>query len=174
MQNISVNKARYLAGIIVSLTAVSAVIIHQMEPVILYNPSASAAVGFYYVSDETSYKRDDFVAAIAPINAQTLAVERHYLSKNTPLLKTIYGIPGDEICIQNGVVSVNQKTVAQVKKYDSQGRLMPYRRGCGMLHNDAYFLLSTAIENSFDSRYFGPVGEADILGVATPLLIFSK
>jgi len=174
MQITSVKNTGYLVVIVGSLAAIGAITFHKMEPKILYNPSASAPIGFYYLSGETSYGRGDFVAVMAPDEAQILAAKRRYVPNNTPLLKTIYGVSGDEICIKKDVVMINKNPVAQAQQYDSKGRLMPALKGCSILNDGAYFLLSTVIENSFDSRYFGPVDEADILGVATPLLIFSK
>ncbi len=116
----------------------------------------------------------DFVAANLPDEAAQLAAERGYLPNKTPVLKTISAVSGDEICIFAASILINAEPVATVQKTDSIGRVMPVKPGCYQLQPGEYFLLSTAIENSFDSRYFGPVDEDLILGVATPLLIFSE
>ncbi|MEL7491984.1 MAG: S26 family signal peptidase [Pseudomonadota bacterium] len=138
----------------------------------LYNPSPSAPIGFYAIETQRDFAVGDFVAARLPIDAEKLAVQRGYLPKKTPVLKTIAATAGDEICVRNMGVLINELPVAEIQTADSLGRPMPVKTGCYRLHSSEYFLLSTAIKNSFDSRYFGPVGEDDILGVATPLLIF--
>lgn len=138
----------------------------------LYNPSPSAPIGFYAIETRRDFAIDDFVAARLPIDAEKLAVQRGYLPKKTPVLKTIAAVSSDEICVRNVSVLINELPVAEVQMADSLGRPMPIKMGCYRLQSGEYFLLSTAIKNSFDSRYFGPVVEGNILGVATPLLIF--
>ena len=140
----------------------------------IYNPSASAPKGFYWIEHKVAFQRGEFVAALPPEKAQILASERGYLPEAIPVLKTIYGVSGDLICIENGGVIVNEMRLAEVLERDSVGRQMPVQNGCYRLQEGEYFLLSTKIPNSFDSRYFGPVGEDRILGVATPLAVFAK
>ena len=141
---------------------------------LIYNPSASAPQGFYKIARKDHFIRGDFVAAQLPPPAIVLNNERRYLPENTPILKSVYGVPGDEICIHVGAVFVNETPIVMIEKEDSIGRQMHVREGCFLLQQGQYFLLSTRIKNSFDSRYFGPVGEYNILGVATPLFIFSE
>ena len=40
---------------------------------------------------------------------------------------------------------------------------------CRRLQADEVFLLSATNPTSFDSRYFGPVHAADVIGIAQPL-----
>lgn len=141
---------------------------------LIYNPSASAPTGFYWIGRRTEFQRGDFIAAFPPKKAQRLASDRGYLPQSLPVLKTIYGIEGDRICIENGAVFINGRRVVDVLESDSYGRQMPVLIGCFRLQSGDYFLLSTQISNSFDSRYFGPVSEDRILGVATPLAVFAK
>ena len=81
-------------------------------------------------------------------------------------------VPTYEVEYTDEAVFINELRVGSVQATDSLGRPMPTNTGCYRLQSGEYFLLSTAIKNSFDSRYFGPVVEDGILGVATPLLIF--
>ncbi len=141
---------------------------------LIYNPSTSAPKGFYWIDSRTAFHRNDFVAAFPPEDAQILASDRGYLPKNLPVLKTIYGVEGDRVCAENGAVFINETRVVDVLENDSLGRKMPLQNGCLQLKAGEFFLLSTQIPNSFDSRYFGPVGEDRILGVATPLAVFAK
>lgn len=161
-----------VAGVAIASVGVAAIATFPVK--LLYNPSPSAPVGFYTIKCRHGFALGDFVAAKLPDEAEQLAAERGYLPNKTPVLKTISAVSGDEICIYSVSVLINGDPVATVQKTDSLGRLMPVKQGCYQLQPGEYFLLSTAIENSFDSRYFGPVDEDLILGVATPLLIFSK
>jgi len=49
------------------------------RPKILYNPSSSAPIGWYQLTDNYAPKRNDLVAAYAPDWARKLADERSYL-----------------------------------------------------------------------------------------------
>ncbi|WP_425409316.1 conjugative transfer signal peptidase TraF [Hyphococcus sp.] len=168
-------KKRIILGAgFVSVGLLMAASVAPMQAKLIYNPSASAPKGFYWIGQKTAFKRGDFVAAFTPKEAQKLASGRGYLPENLPVLKSIYGIEGDRICIENGTVFINGRRVVDVLESDSYGRQMPIHEGCFQLQAGEFFLLSTQIPNSFDSRYFGPVGEDRILGVATPLAVFVK
>ncbi len=164
----------YVAIAAVAVTSLGIAAFTTLPVTLLYNPSPSAPVGFYAIKSQKDLAVGDFVAARPPIDAEKIAFERGYLPKNTPLLKTIAAASGDEICLKDARVSINDIPVAEIQHADSLGRPMPIKTGCYRLHINEYFLLSTVIKNSFDSRYFGPVVEDNILGVATPLLIFDQ
>ncbi len=134
------------------------------KPVLLYNPSESAPVGWYRLRPKDTLKNDIIVAAYAPETARRLADERHYLPYNYPLIKTIWAMPGAYICIQNMRVRVpNRPDIYQLTQ-DGLGRDMPKLSGCFTLGNDEYFLISKDVQTGFDSRYFGPVSKENILG----------
>lgn len=139
-------------------------IVRPSVPKLLYNPSPSAPIGWYRLRAEKAIVRGDLVAAFAPEEAQKLAVERHYLPTNIPLIKTIWAVAGEEICHSKNVVQVANRPPLVMLSYDSQGRPLPSRDGCYTLAKDKVFLVSTDVQTSFDSRYFGPVPVTDILG----------
>ena len=139
-------------------------IVRPSVPRLLYNPSASAAVGWYKLSPNDYARRGDLVAALAPENGAALAIEREYLPPNIPLIKTVWAISGEEICHVDGQVFVKGRPALIVLKHDVQGRLLPSRSGCYKLLEDEVFLVSTNVQTSFDSRYFGPVKRENLLG----------
>jgi conjugative transfer signal peptidase TraF len=139
-------------------------IVRPSAPKILYNPSPSAPIGWYRLRPDQDFVRGDLVAAFAPEEAQKLAVERHYLPPNIPLIKTVWAVAGEEICHTKSVVQVTNRPALVVLARDSQGRPLPSRDGCYTLAEDEVFLVSTDVQTSFDSRYFGPVLVPDILG----------
>ena len=49
--------------------------------------------------------------------------------------------------------------------------ILPRWNGCRRLHNGEVFVFSDRIPNSFDSRYFGPVNRAEIVGVFRPVIL---
>lgn len=134
---------------------------------LLYNGSASAPVGFYWL-DDGSFQRGDFVALQVPERIRELVEDRGYLPPNVPLIKRIVGGPGDEICRIGLEVRINGVTIAMAQIVDGSGREMPFWSGCHVLHGRRVFLLQDN-PDSFDSRYFGPVDRRLIIGRATQL-----
>lgn len=139
-------------------------VVRPSVPKVLYNPSPSAPIGWYRLWADQAIVRGDLVAAFAPEEAQKLAVERQYLPTNIPLIKTIWAVAGEEICHLDGLVQVANRPPLVMLSHDSQGQPMPSRDGCYTLEKDEVFLVSTDVQTSFDSRYFGPVPVSNILG----------
>ena len=139
-------------------------IIVPPEPRLLYNPSQSAAVGWYRVQPNLPIERGSQVAAYAPERARRLADERGYLPYDYPLIKTVWAVEGEEVCYHNQSVSVPKRPDIPLLGQDALGRVMPQMAGCMVLKSGEYLLISPDVQNGFDSRYFGPVGKADIIG----------
>jgi type IV secretory pathway protease TraF len=138
------------------------------RPKLLYNPSASAPIGYYSIGPEETFNIGDQVALYAPDWARKLADERRYLPFDYPLIKTIAGKPGDQICASGDVVSVpNYADITRLSR-DSLGRDLPSWDGCLVLSPNEYFVLSAGTEAGlafgYDSRFFGPVNGETILG----------
>ena len=83
-------------------------------------------------------------------------------------IKRLIGLPGDRLEIRKGVVMVNGKALAE-----------PYRLGVPRVEDNygpvdipekCYFVLGDNRDDSYDSRYWGFVPEAAILG--TPVMIY--
>ncbi len=134
------------------------------KPILIYNPSASAPIGFYRLKKNTLPKLESQVAAYAPDWARKMADERGYLPYDYPLIKTVWAVEGDEVCYNNHSVSVPRHPVISVQAQDGLGRDMPVRSGCATLKAGEYFLVSPDVQTGFDSRYFGPVGVENIIG----------
>ena len=133
-------------------------------PRLLYNTSASAPVGWYRLYADRPITRDQLVAAYAPRKANEIAIERQYLPSDIPLIKTVWAVGGERVCHAERVVSVAGRPPLVVLSHDSRGRALPSMDGCYKLSKDEVFLVSTDVQTSFDSRYFGPVLRTDVIG----------
>ena len=157
-----------IAGIITTaVIATTTEIVFPPKPVIFYNPSPSAKVGFYKLSKEKYPRLGVQVAAYAPEWARIMADKRGYLPYDYPLIKSVVAVEGDEVCYHKIGVSVPDGSVIPVQVRDRQGREMPVKSGCVVLKSDEYFLISPDVQAGFDSRYFGPVSIENILGTVT-------
>ncbi|MVA37504.1 conjugative transfer signal peptidase TraF [Agrobacterium vitis] len=88
-----------------------------------------------------------------------------------PLIKTVAALPGQHIKI-GANVTVDGKPLASsiVRASDGEGRpITPFKTGIVPLRN---LFLHSSFASSYDSRYFGPVPDTGLLGLARPVLTF--
>jgi conjugative transfer signal peptidase TraF len=136
---------------------------------LVYNPSESAPRGWYALIPARHPTTGDWVLAHLPESIAQFADERMYLPIHVPILKRIGAQKGDEVCSAGGGVFIDGHLVAKSLEYDSRGRPLPHWSACRTLKAQEVFLLSSYSPFSFDSRYFGPVKRASVMGRAVPL-----
>ena len=152
-----------------AIVALSAAMIVEFAPRMVWNASPSAPQGPYLIAEKTPVVGD--YALIEPSNiAKALITERHYLPSDIPLIKRIAALPGAEICRDEARIFVEYLYVADALEVDSLGRLMPRWSGCITLQADEVFLLNDH-ERSLDGRYFGATKKSQIIGVARPVFV---
>jgi conjugative transfer signal peptidase TraF len=138
------------------------------RPVLLFNPSPSEPVGLYWLSTD------------APALGRIIAFKvpqpgRHYADAHLggvargAILKQIVAEKGTVVCEQSGNIYIDGKPQGPVAAADRRGVPLPQWSGCQRLQVGEFFVLSNRIPNSFDSRYYGPVPSADVIGVYRPL-----
>lgn len=157
-----------------AVAATSAVVIAVLapgtrNPSFVWNASASAPLGLYFVSRNNDLKRGELVVAGLPNGADQLAARRAYLPPRVPVIKHIAAVSGDTVCGLANSVVIDGHTVARPLRADKEGRTLPAWHGCVRLDADQVFLLTAAVPDSFDGRYFGPVSRKAIVGKAVPL-----
>jgi type IV secretory pathway protease TraF len=134
-------------------------------PRLVWNVSASAPEGLWFVTPGAIPTAGDMVVARLPPVFRRLAAERRYLPANVPLIKRVAAGAGDEVCAFGRTIIVNGTPVATRKIADGMGRRMPFWLGCARLHGAQVFLLMDA-PASFDGRYFGVSEGTDVIGKA--------
>lgn len=137
-------------------------------PRLIYNPTASAPLGFYVVTPAVDFRSGEVVVSRLPREAAALADRRRYVPATVPVVKTIAAGRGAWVCRQGRVVTVSGRPVAIARERDSVGRALPTWSGCHSLATGQVLLLGGR-GDSFDGRYFGPTDGALILGRAHPL-----
>ncbi len=161
----------------VGLAALTWTAFVQPLPRLIYNPSDSVAVGWYRVQPldqrAASLPRSLSVGSIVltrlPADAATLAAQRGYLPAHIPLLKRVGAVAPQHVCIIDGQVRIDGVPVAAALPADRLGRPLASWRHCRPLMEGELFLLSATNPASFDSRYFGPVSAAAVIGIAHPV-----
>jgi type IV secretory pathway protease TraF len=79
---------------------------------------------------------------------------RRYLPSSFTLLKTLVGLPGDFVCIDDVSYAVNQQVLSIVAHSDAQGRPLEPVHFCSIVPDGRAFVASAAA-TSLDSRYAG-------------------
>jgi conjugative transfer signal peptidase TraF len=139
-------------------------------PLVIYNASGSAPLGFYYLENRLPGRGEMAVVKLPP-KLELMITGRGIVPASVPLVKQVAAIGGDKVCRSNEPVrsiAINGKIVAEALDQDHEGRPLPSWEGCIHLVDGEFFLLQPH-PNSFDSRYFGPVMGCDVLGLARPL-----
>lgn len=142
------------------------------RPRLIWNASASAPIGLYYVMPGAPVRVGDMVVARLPRGLVALAAHRRYLPSNVPLVKRVAAGPGARLCAIGHLVLIDGKVAASRRDVDRAGRPLPAWHGCRTLARGDMFLLMAGVPDSFDGRYFGVTGRRDLIGKATPLWVY--
>jgi conjugative transfer signal peptidase TraF len=139
---------------------------------LLINFTPSIPQGFYWISTGVRPERGDLVTFPIPESVRAVVYDRHYVPRSIRLLaKPVAAIGGDEVCLREHQLLINGHVVGSALDVDQNGNPMPQYAGCGRLHDGELFV-STRHDNSFDSRYFGPIEISVVRGTLTALITF--
>ncbi|WP_428851606.1 S26 family signal peptidase [Imbroritus primus] len=141
----------------------------QPLPRLVYNPSDSVPIGWYRIGSSDALHVGAIVLTTLPPDVAALAAQRRYLTARVPLLKRVGAVAPQHVCVFDALVWIDGVPVAAVLAADRLGRPLPSWPHCRRLEAGELFLLSSTNPVSFDSRYFGPVRAAAVIGVAHPL-----
>ena len=97
---------RTLALAFVAVCAIASTFASGREPLLVWNASASAPIGFYAVHPAGALAVTDLIVARPPeLLAEWLAA-RGYLPKGALLLKRVAALPGQKVCRTDFTISV--------------------------------------------------------------------
>ncbi len=151
----------------------------------LWNGSESLPFGLYWrrPGPARPVGPGDFVVICTPAPYARLAIARGYLPRDTrgrgcsadgnPILKRIYAVAGDRYEVDAFGVSINGAVVRNSAplRQDDRGRpLWDGRPHGATLGPHQVLALSAYNPASFDSRYFGPLDEREVLLRVRPVL----
>lgn len=140
---------------------------------IVYNASDSAPRGWYFITTAAVVRNGDLVLAELPPDVAAFADQRNYLPHTVPILKHVAALAGQHVCIQQRIVSIDDRALAVALLRDGAQRMLPVWNHCRALADDELFLFSPEPEGAFDSRYFGPLRRSAVRGIARPLWVWS-
>ena len=165
----------YIAIVALALIGIGRFAWPAFMPPMIFNYTHSEPYGFYVLKHHAAneYQRGMTVLFPVPKPFETLVFGRGWINRGTPLMKQIWGLAGDTVCITDAKATVNGRYIGPVSMNDSLGRPLPVLRGCFTIPEGYFFPAGNYIPNSFDGRYIGPVPLSDILDEARPKWTFS-
>lgn len=145
------------------------------------NSTPSVPIGLWKIEDLNGRARRGQIVSVQPPHGGffALAESRGYIGLGpcaggvAPLLKPIAAVAGDCVTVSVQGIAVNGALLpnSNALQQDSMGRcLMPVKHGKYVVQLGTVWLVS-GCARSFDSRYFGAVPTANILGTAKPIWI---
>jgi conjugative transfer signal peptidase TraF len=156
----------------VGLAALAGSVLVPRLPRIVWNTTASTPIGLYAVLRRPPL-RDELALIGLPPDVRALAIARGYLGPASLLIKLVAAVSGDRVCRVGFTVWVSGRKVANARVSDAQRHLLPTWRGCRVMGPGQIFILGIA-NDSFDSRYFGPIDARYIVGTAVPIWTFQS
>lgn len=154
-------------GILLALMVSSVVFTGKL---LVCNYTDSLPHGIYLICQGAVNKGDIVVFRPTGVAAELIGA-RHYLRPDGFLMKHVAGLPGDSVCADRRCFRVAGTDYGGRAACDSEGRQLPEYRFCGRL-KEGIIVAGRGMKHSFDSRYFGPVENASIVGIALPLWLF--
>jgi conjugative transfer signal peptidase TraF len=141
-------------------------------PRVVWNASASVPIGLYRVEPVGQLAVSNLVVAMPPQPLAAFLAERGHLPLGVPLIKRVLALPGQSVCRDGLVISVDGIEMGTALAGDRRGRSLPAWQGCRLLAQGEVFLMNWDEPASLDGRYFGPIPRQAIVGRAKPLWIF--
>ncbi len=135
----------------------------------IWNASASVPVGLYRIVPADRIAVMDLAVVMPPDELADFLAERGYLPRGLPLIKRVLALGGTEVCRHGRTVTAYGATYGDARALDTHGRPLPVWQGCRTLGDSEAFFMNWDSPESFDSRYFGPLPVATIVGRAVPV-----
>jgi len=145
------------------------------------NLSPSAPRGLYHAVAGTP-TRGAWVAACVSPEAAALGRARGYLGAGPciggvqPVIKPVVALAGDVVELGPEAVIVNSQRLPRSSsaELDSLGLSLSHAVwGRHLVGADEFWLVSTRVPNSWDSRYLGPFSRSQVRAVAWPVWTWS-
>ena len=164
----------FFSLIFIGILSITVIAIKKSGYHITYSVTPSMPQGFYLVMPTKKIARYDIVEFIPPLSVLEFIKEKHWVPQSGSIIKYVFAIPNDHVCIHDEAIWINGKKIGPVYKFYAENKLLPQTKICGKLTQGEYLLLSTENKRSFDGRYFGIVSSERILGRAVAIFTFDN
>jgi conjugative transfer signal peptidase TraF len=162
----------YVMSAYLAVMAMVITIFIPPAPRLIWNASDSIPRGLYAAAPAVlRLQPGDLVAVAPPPALAAFLATRHYLPLGLPLLKPVAALGRQRVCRVGVAITIDGRHAGDALERDSQGRLLPRWQGCRVLASNEVFLMSRAVLDSFDGRYFGPLQRSLVRARLRPLWV---
>ncbi|MCP2001117.1 conjugative transfer signal peptidase TraF [Nitrobacter winogradskyi] len=144
------------------------------------NATPSYPLGLWRIAtlDRAVTVGDRVFICLPPGPALSLGLTRGYIRCGlcaegaSPLIKTVAALPGQTVAIA-GTVTIDGHPLrhSHIHPVDAEGRQLTAYSGGKV--PPGHLFLHSGFSGSYDSRYFGPVLDTGVLGLAEPVITFT-
>ena len=159
-----------LSTMVLAMLGIGLPPVFHPAPWLIWNASASTAIGLYGVHPAGKLHVGDLVVVAPPEPLAAFLAQRRYLPVGVPLLKHVSALQGQTVCRTDRAITIDGFVEGLALEDDRRGRPLPVWRGCRVVAAGEVFLMNRR-PDSLDSRYFGPLPITSIVGRAEPLWI---
>src|SRR5437667_5544864 len=122
-------------------------------PVLVWNASESAPIGLYHVQPAGTLFVTILTVVIPPKPFAASLAQGGYLPCGVPLLKRIVALPGQSVCRDELIISVDGIEIGAAGERDRRGRALSLWQGCRVIADGEVFLMNWDEPAALDSRY---------------------
>lgn len=152
-----------------AMLGIGALAFFHPAPRLIWNATASTPTGLYALHPAGQLHTLELVVVRPPEPIASYLADGGFLPKGVPLLKHVMALPGQIVCRDGDVVTVDHVEVGLAHDRDHLRRPLPRWSGCRALRPGEVFLMNPTVPDSLDGRYFGPLPAASIIARAVPL-----
>ena len=135
------------------------------------NLTPSLPVGLWLLQQpQGAIQRGAIVAFCPPPTISRLGCGREG-EQGVVFLKPVIAVAGDEVTVGEDSLTINGRRISNTARLQSPN-IPAIPPGLYIVEEGQFWALSNTHPRSFDSRYFGPVTETSIQGVAKSLLVW--
>jgi conjugative transfer signal peptidase TraF len=157
-----------IATFAAALSTTAAAFFHPL-PRLIWNASASVAIGLYTVHPRGRLHIAELVVVHPPNTLAQFLAGRRYLPEGVLMLKHVLALPGQIVCRSARTITVDGVAMGEALERDTRGRQLPVWQGCKRIAKGEVFLMNWQSNTSFDGRYFGPMPMSSVIGRADAL-----
>ena len=111
---------RRVYGLLIALGVVSLMAPAFLQPhrMLLWNASASVPVGIYLIETTNTRYVSELVAVLPPEPLAAFLVAGNYLPRGVPMLKHVVALPGQTVCREGLVITIDKVAVGIARERD--------------------------------------------------------
>ena len=140
----------------------------EMPPLYIWNASDSVPIGLHRLRPADNLSVTQLVAIRPPDSLATFLDLYGYLPARAMMLKRVLALPGQTLCRNGLMLSVDAIDMGEARDRSGRGRAAPELSGLPRRRRGRNLVKNWQSANSLEGRYFGFLPASAIVGRARP------